>query len=281
MPERYRDTHYGREDSRYRQDRNALRETRGWGRDWDDENARWGSQDSRRGEDLYDDEGDFGASAYLADRDYRERAADRMRGDRDDVRFGPGYGDYEDAADAYGGYGQYDAGQSNRGATGSRRDYRRRDERYGAYGSGYGSYGRVGGGRDWTDRAADEARSWFGDDDARRRRNWDRLRGGDSHRGRGPRGYARSDERVQEDVSDRLTEDHHIDASDISVDVKSGEVTLNGTVKSRFEKRHAEDIIEDCAGVKHVQNNIRVAEQTQQPGARGKTGRAGNDDARH
>jgi hypothetical protein len=33
---------------------------------------------------------------------------------------------------------------------------------------------------------------------------------------------------------------------------------LSGTVMSRFEKRHAEDLAEGVPGVAHVQNNLRV-----------------------
>ena len=87
-----------------------------------------------------------------------------------------------------------------------------------------------------------------------------------SHRGRGPRGYQRPDERILEDVSDRLTDDPHVDASEIEVRVENREVTLNGTVASRFEKRHAEDIAESVSGVAHVQNNLRV-QQTGTTGA--------------
>ena len=43
----------------------------------------------------------------------------------------------------------------------------------------------------------------------------------DEHRGRGPRGYTRSDERIREDVNDRLTDDGWLDASDIDVQVSS------------------------------------------------------------
>jgi osmotically-inducible protein OsmY len=107
------------------------------------------------------------------------------------------------------------------------------------------------GGRGWTDRAADEVASWFGDGEAARRREAD-------HRGKGPRGYRRSDARIQEDVSDRLTDDPDVDASDITVTVKEGEVTLDGHVDSRFAKRRAEDCAEDVSGVAHVQNNLRV-----------------------
>lgn len=77
-------------------------------------------------------------------------------------------------------------------------------------------------------------------------------------RGHGPRGYTRSDQRIQEDVNDRLTEDDHLDATEITVGVSNGEVTLDGTVGSRGDKRRAEDIAEDVSGVQHVQNNLRI-----------------------
>lgn len=79
-----------------------------------------------------------------------------------------------------------------------------------------------------------------------------------AHRGRGPRGYTRSDERIREDVNDRLSDDGHIDASDIEVSVSNCEVTLSGTVSDRSQKRRAEDLAEAISGVLHVQNNIRV-----------------------
>lgn len=78
------------------------------------------------------------------------------------------------------------------------------------------------------------------------------------HRGRGPKGYTRSDERIHEDVCERLTDDRFIDASNVEVAVKEGEVTLSGTVASRGLKRRAEDLAELASGVRHVQNNLRV-----------------------
>jgi osmotically-inducible protein OsmY len=112
--------------------------------------------------------------------------------------------------------------------------------------------------RGFWDRASDEVASWFGDEDAARRRDQD-------HRGRGPQGYTRSDERIREDANDRLTEDWRVDASNVTVTVSSGEITLDGTVTSREAKRRAEDVVEDVSGVKHVQNNLRV--QTSQSGS--------------
>ncbi|MEJ5023015.1 BON domain-containing protein [Ochrobactrum vermis] len=82
------------------------------------------------------------------------------------------------------------------------------------------------------------------------------------HRGKGPKGYTRSDDRIKEDVSDALMEDSELDASDIEVSVKKGEVTLQGQVSNRQEKRRAEDCVEACAGVTDVQNNIRIRSAT-------------------
>ncbi len=78
------------------------------------------------------------------------------------------------------------------------------------------------------------------------------------YRGRGPKGYQRSDERLREDICERLTQDADIDASEISVEVANGEVTLSGAVPDRRMKRAAEDLVEECSGVKHVHNALRI-----------------------
>ena len=115
------------------------------------------------------------------------------------------------------------------------------------YDDGRGHHGD----RTMWDRASDEVSSWFGDEAAEARRQED-------HRGRGPRDYARSDERILEDVNDRLTDDPDLDATDIRATVSEREVTLDGEVGSRFEKRRAEDCAEYVSGVAHVQNNLRI-----------------------
>lgn len=116
--------------------------------------------------------------------------------------------------------------------------------------------------RGWWDKTKDEVASWFGDDDAERRRHMDEMRSG-QHRGKGPKNYTRSEERIREDVSDQLCDDSFLDASGIEVSVKDGEVTLNGEVDSRYSKHRAEDLAEDVTGVKNVQNNLRVVENSQ------------------
>ena len=84
------------------------------------------------------------------------------------------------------------------------------------------------------------------------------------HRGRGPKGYTRSDDRIREEVCDRLTDDPVVDASDVEVNVSNSEVTLSGTVDSREERRRAEECAERVSGVTHVQNNLRVKQARNQ-----------------
>jgi osmotically-inducible protein OsmY len=81
----------------------------------------------------------------------------------------------------------------------------------------------------------------------------------ESYRGRGPKNYQRSDDRIREEVCERLTMDHDVDASDIEVSVSDAVVMLNGTVRERHAKRIAEDLCELVRGVKDVQNNLRVS----------------------
>jgi osmotically-inducible protein OsmY len=95
----------------------------------------------------------------------------------------------------------------------------------------------------------------MGDTEAEHRREID-------HRGRGPRGYTRSDDRIRDDVSDWLMEDRYVDASDIDVAVAGGEVTLAGLVDSREMKRRAEDIAASVLGVRDVHNSLRVRSTT-------------------
>lgn len=207
------------------------------------------------------------------ERDFGNGEGDRSRSSR--------YGRAEQwAADDYG----YEAGygDSDRSRAWARESYRGRPSTFSyepgrnrvnqAYGDRYGSdYGRGAEGRygygsenrsrgsddhgrrrGFMERAGDEVASWFGDEEAEQRRMMD------EHRGKGPKGYQRSDARIEEDVNDRLSDDPVLDASNITVTVKSGEVTLDGFVSSRWDKRRAEDDVDDVSGVRHVQNNLRV-----------------------
>lgn len=86
-----------------------------------------------------------------------------------------------------------------------------------------------------------------------------------SFRGVGPKNYERSDDRIREDVCERLAQDHYVDASDIDVTVSQGVVTLAGTIDRRASKRRAEDIAESVGGVRDVQNNLRLAQDASAP----------------
>ncbi|MGZ8407045.1 MAG: BON domain-containing protein, partial [Caulobacteraceae bacterium] len=213
--------------------------------------------------------GGSGRTYYGEGRGYDREGQSRMSGYGEE-RGGRSYQDYAGGGsnDFYGsgGYesndrGQYQYQRENSGQPqgqfygGGRYYGGGRDHEWGSNPrSGYGHEGR-----NWWDKTTDKVQAMFGDDDARRRSQWDSQTG--QHRGRGPKGYQRSDERIREDVHDRLTDDHHLDASNIEVMVKDCEITLNGTVSSREDKRRAEDLVESCSGVKHVQNNLRVDPQ--------------------
>ena len=236
-----RDYGHRDEDEGYIARRGFGNESSGYGRSRDQDRGYAGGRDR-----------DFGDSAGYGTggsaRDWRDVLGD------DDRRFG-GYsaGTGYDRERERGYAGGRGAGYTGYGFAGDRE---RRGGGDDTFGRGSRDYDEE---RGFFERAGDEVRSWFGDEDAERRR--ERDMGDAGHRGRGPRNYSRSDDRIREDVNDRLTDDPHVDASEIEVAVSNREVTLTGTVSTRFEKRHAEDLAESVSGVTHVQNNLRVQQQ--------------------
>lgn len=78
------------------------------------------------------------------------------------------------------------------------------------------------------------------------------------HTGRGPQDWERPSESIRNDVCERLTRHGELDASRIRVLVENGEVILEGRVESRVAKRMAEDTAETVAGVRDVQNRLRI-----------------------
>lgn len=81
---------------------------------------------------------------------------------------------------------------------------------------------------------------------------------GRGHAGRGPKGWRRSDESIREDVCEALAYEGRVDATDITVEVKNGEVTLEGEVADREQKRLAEELAARCRGVEDVHNRLRL-----------------------
>jgi osmotically-inducible protein OsmY len=80
------------------------------------------------------------------------------------------------------------------------------------------------------------------------------------HTGLGPRNYQRSDERITEDVNERLTQHGEIDARNIEVRVANGEVFLDGTAHNEQAKQMAEETARNVFGVTSIQNNLTVRE---------------------
>ncbi len=76
--------------------------------------------------------------------------------------------------------------------------------------------------------------------------------------GYGPRNYQRSDDRILDEVCDRMTQNGMLDARNISVQVERGEVILQGTVDSRRSKRLAEDLADSVHGVQDVHNRLTI-----------------------
>ncbi len=94
---------------------------------------------------------------------------------------------------------------------------------------------------------------------------------GQSYQGRGPKSFKRTDDRIKEEVNEMLMRDHAVDAQDIEVEVKDGEVTLTGTVPERRMKHLAEECIEKCYGVKEITNQLRVKSTTDSQSSEGRS----------
>ena len=165
-----------------------------------------------------------------------------------------GQGNYGQTGYGQGGYGQGRYGQPSYGFE--------RDQQYGRdYGSsgtsryGRSEYGEPGYG---SSRGGRYSQGTFGTE----RGGWNEPYGEGQHRGKGPKGYQRSDERIKEMLCERLSEDPDIDPSDVTITVAGGMITLEGTVDSRQTKNAIEDIA-DQFGMQDVQNNLRVQRQGQ------------------
>ena len=241
--------------------------------------GRWGGEENRGYQDWRNREDWRGREGY--GRDYgRESSGSRdytgqgWRGQYGTSQYGAGQQqggrgiDWDRETWRGGGY----PAEGERGGPYSSSDWRSRNRDY----DWRPEYSRESG-QDWRSRTE----SWSRDRD-RERGQGEHERGGQGESigekigrffGIGPKGYHRSDERIRDDVSERLADHPEIDASNIEVQVSKGEVTLTGTVDNRRAKRLAEDLAEDCRGVKDVHNQIRVTMETF--GGTGTTGMTG------
>ncbi|WP_179102842.1 BON domain-containing protein [Burkholderia pseudomallei] len=226
-----------------------------WGSDWADWDDRNPYDERRRG--------------YEGGRREREggRGPQRMRGVGAQGNVGEARGGYAGPR-GYGDDGWYQGGGrdddgdlrkfrgQSRLVAGSRSPYRggEREERAGP------EPWRAGG-----ERSAyrDELWSPYRTREYDRSRDYrDLLHGGGGQREmlhrQGPKGYTRSDERIREDICERLAYAFDLDVSDVSVEVNGGRVELQGTVPERWMKHEIEDIADNCMCVRDVDNRVRV-----------------------
>lgn len=220
----------------------------------------------------YSEQGSYGRGSsgqgYRSNNDYGFNRGDYSSG-RQQGRFGSQYGSQNYGSQNYG--SQYSGGQ-NYGEPGSS---------YGSYGRGFGSEdygmpsssmfsqrgGSTGGneygpyGRSPYESSGYGSSSYgtgsgFGSGDYSQGSDMGQNRG--RHWGKGPKNFSRSDERIQEEVCERLMRQGQYDLSNVTIEVKNGEVTLDGHVDERRAKYAIEDAAESVIGVKDVNNNLRV-----------------------
>ena len=261
-----------------------------YGRRWEEESDRYGRSPGGRGRDdrgFFDRAGDEEAERRRR-MDEREgytggsypgefgRSYGRESYGREGYGGGgwssrTGYGSSTEPYRGYGGYPGYSGRESYRGGWG--REQTHGAERFGGETAGWGregSLGREGSSNRESGYGSESSfgregygggsfRSGYGSNYSQRYGTQTRGR----FAGRGPASYQRSDDRIREDINDRLTDHPDLDATNIEVTVRQAEVTLSGSVDDRYAKRLAEDIAESVTGVKDVQNHIRVAQESE------------------
>lgn len=250
------------EEGRFREDEY---ERWGRGRETDEDvrgqygGAREGEREWRTGGRGRSGYGDYGASGQ---REYGRGF--------DDSDFAGGYREDDRESGYYATRGEYSqgyGGERDPGRIYGPEDFSQRYAQGDVFaGGGYGRSGRParepGFGENARGRSGGTGRgpsSWRGDVQAGGGAGFGESGRSAGFRGRGPRGYTRSDERITEDLNERFTDDPYLDADDLQVSVNAGIATLSGTVEHRWMKHRAEDIADACGGVKDVRNDIRVS----------------------
>jgi osmotically-inducible protein OsmY len=276
---------YRDDDERQAYDRwHRYGRERGWMDKAKDEVKSWFGDDEaerRRREDTRDDRRDDVRErgrdyGYESEPRYSRRNEESRYGRNDWSRRSPfgmdeesrrDYGRDRDREREYGGYSSFGRGSSyrseyerphwesegfnpyyeNRGGRG-REEYLGREYGTGSYGGTYGGGSGMYGGPGYGAGGAQYGGGGLGSSLY-------------NHAGRGSKTYQRSDERIKDEVHERLARHPAIDAGEIDVQAQGGEVTLSGNVTTRYEKRLAEELAEEVFGVRNVQNSIRVGRE--------------------
>jgi osmotically-inducible protein OsmY len=230
-----------RDENRYREDpsRDRANEWRSQSRDRD-----WNS-----GRDYGRDYGRENSPGY--NRDYGRDTERQFGSQYPERNYGQSYAGYESRRFP----STFGSSEDQRYGRDWNRDRTNESERNYGYGSDFG-YGQQSRG-DYRGREREEG---FGQ---QLRETGQRVMGKIKRAFRGTKGYKRSDDRIREDVNDRLSLQEQLDPSEIEVAVSNGEVTLTGSVTTRREKFLAEEISDDVSGVSEVNNQLRVGRATQ------------------
>ncbi len=182
----------------------------------------WQDREEIRRREAARDRRDFGQADYSEDFAYDPDGRTGYRAERDIRQGSDDYGQADYSTD----YG-YDPD--------GRRAYRRHVD---------GEPRREPQPRSWVDRAGEFFTGHGGPAEARHPR-----------RRRGP-----SDRVLWAVIVERLEDERRLDLRDVEVIVEDAEVTLNGSVRTKGDKRRIEDVA-DIDGIRHVQNNLRVRDQ--------------------
>lgn len=184
---------------------------------------------------------------------------------------------------SYGSWRAQDADQDQGYDSSHQRDFARDEARGGyandSYGQGnyqqggyYRQRGQYGQSQYGHDQGGSYGQGGYGASQGRFGQGFDSWNGqgqgqyGSGRKPKGPKNFTRSDERLREEVCERLMATGRFDVSEVSVEVKDGEVTLEGTVESRQAKYAIESAADSVYGVKDVTNRIKIdAEGAQRP----------------
>jgi osmotically-inducible protein OsmY len=254
----------------------------GSSRSWDDDDNRSARNwDRDYGQFANDDEGSSAGRAGGYDESRMQYGRRRDTGEESGstgryAGYGNfGQGDYNQPGRGYsgqdrygqtgygqGGYGQGSYGQPNYSS--GQPGYGRGESEYSRTGSssgvgyrGFGTEGSYGGQGGWREPSGEGQQYGSGGGYSQGPKG--------QHRGKGPKNYQRSDERVKEMLCERLHDDPDIDASEVTVSVQGGKIMLEGTVDSRRTKNAIEDVAEQFGSLE-VQNNLRVQKAGERSG---------------
>ena len=114
----------------------------------------------------------------------------------------------------------------------------------------YGEYGSNA--RGWNDKP--HARNWAHRDNS--------TETYPDYSGVGPKNYRRSDESILEHIASMLTWSPDVDASELTIAVKDGNVIIAGTVPDRSMIYLVDDLMDEVHGVQNFDNHVKLAKNT-------------------